>query len=200
MIKKSVYLIVAVMFLLSLTAGCLSVRTVEKERVDLEVEGNEGYLLGGPKQQAYQPKEKTRKILQVDVDFSEFQSYGPPEETEEIKIEETEIIIPEREMSEIEEENKGYMQTKPKEVALKEEPESLFKEGYAVSEEEEITETPVSYITYVVKEDESLWKIAAKPEIYGDPTKWQLIYEANKDKIDDPNNIKAGLELKIPQY
>jgi nucleoid-associated protein YgaU len=92
------------------------------------------------------------------------------------------------------------MQTKPKEVALKEEPESLFKEGYAVSEEEEITETPVSYITYVVKEDESLWKIAAKPEIYGDPTKWQLIYEANKDKIDDPNNIKAGLELKIPQY
>ncbi|MDR0561731.1 MAG: LysM peptidoglycan-binding domain-containing protein [Spirochaetaceae bacterium] len=46
-----------------------------------------------------------------------------------------------------------------------------------------------------------LWNIAAKPQIYGDPFKWVILYEANKDKLTEPNNpdlIHPGMILDIP--
>jgi nucleoid-associated protein YgaU len=50
--------------------------------------------------------------------------------------------------------------------------------------------------TYVVKSGDSLSKIAA--EVYGDAKRWPEIFEANKDKIKDPNLIHPGQEFKIP--
>ena len=50
--------------------------------------------------------------------------------------------------------------------------------------------------SYVVKSGDSLSKIAE--ELLGDPDRWREIFEANKDKIDDPNAIKVGQELSIP--
>lgn len=48
--------------------------------------------------------------------------------------------------------------------------------------------------TYTVKPGDSLSKIATRyPGL-----KWQDIYEANKDKIKDPDLIQPGWELKIP--
>ena len=41
-----------------------------------------------------------------------------------------------------------------------------------------------------------LWNIAKK--YYGDPHKWQLIYEANRDIIDDPRLIYPKQRLVIP--
>jgi hypothetical protein len=46
-----------------------------------------------------------------------------------------------------------------------------------------------------------LYRIAALPGIYNDPTRWQIIYEANKEKLRDPNNphlILKGMILEIP--
>jgi hypothetical protein len=34
-------------------------------------------------------------------------------------------------------------------------------------------------------------------EQYGDPLKWRQIYEANKDKITDPNHVPPGTQLKL---
>lgn len=55
---------------------------------------------------------------------------------------------------------------------------------------------------YVVKLDlkkrDSLWSIAEKKEIYGDPWKWIVIYDANQDQIDDPNLIYPEQKLVIP--
>jgi murein DD-endopeptidase MepM/ murein hydrolase activator NlpD len=48
---------------------------------------------------------------------------------------------------------------------------------------------------YVVLPGDSLWKIAAK--IYGDGKYWPKIYEQNKDKISNPNIIRAFMVLKI---
>jgi nucleoid-associated protein YgaU len=48
----------------------------------------------------------------------------------------------------------------------------------------------------VVKSGDSLSKIAK--ELLGDADRWPEILAANKDKIDDPNQIKPGLKLKIP--
>jgi nucleoid-associated protein YgaU len=50
--------------------------------------------------------------------------------------------------------------------------------------------------TYVVQSGDSLSKIAK--ELLGDAGRWPEIFEANKDKIKDPNLIYPGQELNIP--
>lgn len=45
---------------------------------------------------------------------------------------------------------------------------------------------------------DSLWRIASYDFIYGDGRLWRKIYEANKDKIKDPNIITKGQILIIP--
>ncbi len=47
--------------------------------------------------------------------------------------------------------------------------------------------------------DEWLARIAGYWEIYDNYKKWPVIYEANKDKIDDPDLIYPGQELVIPR-
>ena len=45
------------------------------------------------------------------------------------------------------------------------------------------------------------WRIAEYSFVYGDPWKWRLLYEANKDKLPDPNNpdlILPGMLMTIP--
>lgn len=45
------------------------------------------------------------------------------------------------------------------------------------------------------------WTIAGYAWVYGDPTKWPLLYEANKAKLprpDNPNLVWAGTVLSIP--
>ena len=48
---------------------------------------------------------------------------------------------------------------------------------------------------YTIKKGDTLSKIAK--ETLGDFTKWREIYELNKDIITYPNNLKAGLKIKI---
>ena len=50
--------------------------------------------------------------------------------------------------------------------------------------------------TYTVKKGDCLWNIAKK--FYGNGSKYTKIYEANKDKIKNPQLIYAGQVLVIP--
>lgn len=50
--------------------------------------------------------------------------------------------------------------------------------------------------THQVKSGERLSDIAKK--YYGNATKWRLIAEANKDRIPNPNVVRAGVRLYIP--
>jgi len=54
--------------------------------------------------------------------------------------------------------------------------------------------------TYLVQPEENLWGIAGRPEIYGDPYKWLLLYHANRDQIFDPDLIYPGMILLVPRY
>ena len=54
----------------------------------------------------------------------------------------------------------------------------------------------VSKNTYTVKSGDSLSNIAK--QFYGDPNDYMRIFEANKDKLNDPNKIQIGQELVIP--
>jgi len=49
---------------------------------------------------------------------------------------------------------------------------------------------------YTVQAGDSLSKIAK--EMYGDPMKYNAIFEANTPMLKDPNNIYPGQQLRIP--
>jgi nucleoid-associated protein YgaU len=50
--------------------------------------------------------------------------------------------------------------------------------------------------SYTVKAEDSLSKIAM--EFYGNIKEWNKILEANKDQISNPNKIRVGQKLVIP--
>jgi nucleoid-associated protein YgaU len=50
--------------------------------------------------------------------------------------------------------------------------------------------------TYTVKPGDSLFKIAK--QFYGDSNDYMRIFEANKDRLNDPNKIQIGQEIIIP--
>jgi len=51
--------------------------------------------------------------------------------------------------------------------------------------------------TYTVQPGDNLSKISK--QFYGDANKYMKIFEANKDKLTDPDKVKAGMDLIIPQ-
>ncbi|GAB3100683.1 LysM peptidoglycan-binding domain-containing protein [Lysobacter terrae] len=51
-------------------------------------------------------------------------------------------------------------------------------------------------MTYTVVKGDTLSHIAK--EHYGKASKWQVIFEANRDQLDDPDKIYPGQVLKIP--
>ena len=51
--------------------------------------------------------------------------------------------------------------------------------------------------TYTVKPGDTLSAIAKK--FLGDANAWRDIFEANRDQLSDPDKIKPGQVLKIPQ-
>jgi len=53
-----------------------------------------------------------------------------------------------------------------------------------------------TFTRYPVKPGDTLSKIAASA--YGDANKYPVIFEANRDQISDPNQIRAGQIIKIP--
>jgi hypothetical protein len=58
---------------------------------------------------------------------------------------------------------------------------------------------PAQFDSYTVQKGDSLWSIAAKPEIYGRATQWRRIFDANRDLLKGPDQLKAGMTLRIPR-
>lgn len=60
---------------------------------------------------------------------------------------------------------------------------------------EDVAEAVV--VTYTVVGGDTLSKIAKRH--YGDAAKWPLIFEANRDRIKNPDLIQIGWVLTIPE-
>ena len=52
-------------------------------------------------------------------------------------------------------------------------------------------------LNYQVMKGDSLWTIARKPSVYGDPRRWPLIYRSNQAHIRNPDVLPPGLTLLI---
>ena len=74
----------------------------------------------------------------------------------------------------------------------------VIEEGKYVEEKEETVTGAVRVSTkeYIVKEGDSLWKIAEKE--LGKGNRWEYLYEINKDVIKNPNKLKKGTRIVIP--
>jgi nucleoid-associated protein YgaU len=51
------------------------------------------------------------------------------------------------------------------------------------------------YSGYTVQPGDSLWQIARR--VYGDGRYWVLLYQANADRIGNPNLIYPGQHLRL---
>ncbi len=84
------------------------------------------------------------------------------------------------------------------------------RQALAISEVKQVdtTEPPVLappeekpphplFVTYQIKKNDNLWRIAAKPEFYGDPLLWPLLLKENRSQIIDADLLFPGQSLTI---
>ncbi len=174
--KQSFKVIIFCSVLSLVLTGCI-VRAYKqvKVREDQVVSGNRGFIQGALPPAA-QTSPKTRETYVVEIEMKspiKFEVGKPPE----IKPVEENIGRG----------NRGYLTGGPEEEE---------QEETSVSTEQESVKAK-SVTRYTVKKDDTLQKISQ--QFFGTVKKWNKIYQANKDKIKDPNRIKPGVVLDIPQ-
>jgi len=191
--------ILLVMFIFS---GCvMRSYTTEMDRVDQEIYGNRGVIVGTPPavEEDTQAR-KTRTIYNLEV---EVPSTYKPQSEERVKTNDKELYG-----------NRGYMLgslSPEKEVYVsggKEEkvststrlgggmnsgkmPQIVYKESSSPSDSTAQKEY------YVVQKGDTLQKISQK--VFGTTQKWSSIYEANKHVLKSPDRIRPGQKLVIPK-
>lgn len=73
-----------------------------------------------------------------------------------------------------------------------------LEEGKFIEEKNETVEGEVRVSTkeYTIQKGDSLWMIAQRE--LGNGYRWKYLYEINKDKLKNPNKLKAGTKIVIP--
>ena len=188
----TVFYVLILVVMLAMLTGCRSIETrtyvEEKERPDLDIDGNAGYIIGQPSVdvQTHAPVKKTRKFY-----VFEFTKNNPDEE---LKAKDS--------LSEPLSERKitaalAGNQTGSDKTDSTPSPNPLSK-----AQLELLTTHPPTGVTsslpaqYTVQKNDTLQTISKK--FYHSYRKWPQIYEANKEKISDPNHIRSGVVLTIP--
>jgi LysM repeat protein len=91
---------------------------------------------------------------------------------------------------------KQYVEYGTKTVTIKTKSTKKKTTKKATTKKKRTTKTTSKVQTYTVKKGDCLWNIAKK--FYGNGSKYTLIYNANKDKIKNPNLIYVGQVFTIP--
>ncbi len=87
-------------------------------------------------------------------------------------------------------------------VALLSKVQPELKTSVAATRPPAVKSLPASYeVRLIESRRDCFWRIAEYPFVYGDPWKWRLLYEANKDRLPDQGNpdlLEPGIVLTIP--
>jgi len=173
MLNKNLALITLVIF----AAGCgLEARTyvMTKDRVGLDQNNGNGGCVAGKCPPAPAPTKTTRKVYVLEIT-------KPVPESEVQKIEQTAANAIAESTQTPPVSNTVPAESAPVPEAV---PAAVQNAGNMQAQ------------TYTVQKDDTLQKISKK--LFGSYGKWYKIYEANKNKIKNPNLLRPGTVLKIP--
>ena len=189
-------------------SGCvIRTYTTEMDRVDQEIYGNRGVIMGTPP--AVEDREqvrKTRTIYNVEVEVPS--AYKAPTE-EKTKNKDKDLYG-----------NRGYMQgsmAPEKEIYMSESgkgqvsiarlsgglgsarmPQIVYSEPSSNTGTEAISSGSGNQKQYyVVQKGDTLQKISEK--FFGTTQKWKSVYDANKHVLKSPDRIRPGQKLVIPK-
>ena len=179
--------IFSLLALAAFAAGCgvkAETYVMTKERVNIgkPANANAGYLMGsGPYQE---PVKKTRQVYVLEV------SKPAPGADKTVKEEASKTVI-EKTIDAIPPSDAAQPAVQPAGSGAVKVPVIEDAGSAGVSP---VASGPST--TYTVQKDDTLQKIAKK--VYGSYSKWIKIYDANKDKLKNPNYVKPGTVLTIP--
>jgi len=168
-------------------SGCvIRTYTTEMDRVDQEIRGNRGVIMGVPSEAVEtEPQvKKTRTIYNVEVEL-------PSGYRTEQEVKDKELYG-----------NRGYIKgniTPEKEVFLSGPSDSARMPQVVYSEpsgNEALSAGGKHKQVYVVQKGDTLQKISEK--FFGTTKKWKSIYDLNKQVLKSPDRIRAGQKLLIP--
>jgi nucleoid-associated protein YgaU len=187
-----------VVCLLSVCAGCASAKksaskidvrgyVQDKARVDQEISGRIGNWENAP--MAENPERRmTRKVYYLEVTKE-----ADPEDVEK-EFETTESTTTKAITSEAYVESTKPASEQNRGIII---PKIDYDEPSQPNIGSSGTSGASGFQQYKVEKDDTLQKISKK--FYNSYSKWPRIYEANKDVIKDPNAIRPGITIKIPQ-
>lgn len=184
------------MVVVALAAGCgLKAQTyvMTKPRVGIEKgSGNAGYITGTP---VYvEPVKKTRQVYVLEITKAIPESEAKKIEEETATTTQTAVEIPAAPTpappAPAPSEHGSNKIVIPK---IDDEPAPA---PAVVPAEKKAPVGPTEAITYTVQKDDTLQKIAKK--YYGTYSAWLKIYNANKEKIKNPNVVRPGTVLTLP--
>jgi len=199
--KLMVCCLLSAMFFVS---GCVvRTYTTEIDRVDQEMSGNRGVIVGTPPEVSETAQvKKTRKIYNVDVEVPS--TYMAPAE-ERVRSADKDLYG-----------NRGYVKGRmspEKEVYVSEKreqvsaerlgassakmPQIVYSEPSGNAGTENLSSGSGNHKQfYIVQKGDTLQKISEK--LFGTTQKWTSLYNANKHILKSPDRIRPGQKLLIP--
>ena len=201
---KRFWLILIAVVMTGFLTGCVTVRKVVRERVDQDISGNQGYLVGST-DASLESRPVDREYIDIRIEVPTWGEVTAPA----VRHEDDKSKADAKTTGDMPSGNKGYVSGRSKvdPYALKKQPKTTTAYEYDDYEidiyddygdalvYEEVVVKPV-YQEYTVKEVDTLSHIAKA--FYDKASKWTVINEANADKIKDPSRVKAGTKLRIP--
>lgn len=194
-------------------SGCVgsytSVRPQERERILAEPGGEEIM-----KKEPYQDAHKREELVQLDIEipgFPDWRRYywtdkalwgnrgyvlGGPKAEYMVSPEAVAILGNYEPILEDLRLKLTMVEKREDRIVVMEQP--IYDQRRAFEEAQWAKESGLS-TSHVVKKGESLWLIAGYPEVYGNPLEWPKIFQANRDRVLDPNLIYPGQEFRIPR-
>ena len=157
----------------------------DKPRVDQEGGGNAGYLKGTPAAQAQKGKD-TRKIYVLEIS-------KPAEEVPDADV--APAPAPTTNTRPASSTNIPSVKTEAQPVTNFGPKISIPSFDNPATNVNSGAPTP-AFVEYKVEKDDTLQKISQK--FYKSYGKWTKIYNANRDKIPNPDKIKPGIIIQIP--